>query len=68
MPKKNPPSNKRTKKPTKKPTKKRDTKKRDTKKRATNPWLEHVKKVKAANKDMAFKDVLKLAGKNYKKA
>ena len=64
MPKKNPPSNKRT----KKPTKKRDTKKRDTKKRATNPWLEHVKKVKAANKGMAFKDVLKLAGKNYKKA
>ena len=63
MPKKNPPTKKRTKKPTKKPTKKRDTKKR-----ATNPWLEHVKKVKAANKGMAFKDVLKLAGKNYKKA
>ena len=33
----------------------------------TNPWLEHVKKVRAANKGIAFKEVLKIAAKNYKK-
>ncbi len=32
-----------------------------------NPWLEHVKKVKAKNKDKSFKEVLKLAKKDYKK-
>jgi len=36
-------------------------------KKKTNPWLIHVKKVRADNKKMAFKDVLKLAGKSYKK-
>lgn len=42
-------------------------KKKTSKKRKTNPWLLHIKKVKAENKHLAFKDVLKLAAKNYKK-
>ena len=32
-----------------------------------NKWLQHVKQVKAQNQGMKFKDVLKLAAKNYKK-
>lgn len=32
----------------------------------TNPWLEHVKKVKKENPKLAFKEVLKKAKKTYK--
>ena len=32
-----------------------------------NAWLIHVKKVKAENPSLSFKDVLKLAAKSYKK-
>jgi len=35
-------------------------------KKKINPWLVHVKKVRADNKDMKFKDVLKKAKKSYK--
>jgi len=34
---------------------------------APNPWLEHVKKVRAKNKNMPYKDVLKKAKESYKK-
>ncbi len=54
-------------KPCKKPTKKRTGKKRTGKKRKSNPWLDHIKKVKSNNKNLSFKEVLKLAAKNYKK-
>tara|TARA_B100000780_G_C21056095_1_gene424290 strand:+ start:857 stop:1078 length:222 start_codon:yes stop_codon:yes gene_type:complete len=64
-------------KPCKKPTKKSSCKKssgkkgsgkkRTGKKRKSNPWLDHIKKVRAANKNLSFKEVLKLAAKNYKK-
>jgi len=30
-------------------------------------WMEHVKKTKASNPALMLKDVLKLAGKTYKK-
>lgn len=33
----------------------------------TNPWLEHVKKVKQENPELQFKDVLKKAKQTYKK-
>lgn len=32
-----------------------------------NPWIEHVKKVKEANKGKPLKVVLKIASKTYKK-
>lgn len=32
-----------------------------------NPWLDHVKKCRAKNKDKSFKEVLKIAKKSYKK-
>jgi hypothetical protein len=32
-----------------------------------NPWLAHVKQVKAKNSGLSFKQVLKLAAKSYKK-
>lgn len=32
----------------------------------TNPWLAHVKKIKAAHPKMSLKDVLKTAKKSYK--
>ena len=31
-----------------------------------NPWMEHVKKTKAENPDLSFKEVLVKAGKTYK--
>ena len=31
-----------------------------------NPWLEHVKKTKAENPQLSFKEVLIKAGKSYK--
>jgi hypothetical protein len=34
---------------------------------APNPWLEHVKKVRAKNKNMPYKEVLKKAKETYKK-
>ena len=34
---------------------------------APNPWLEHVKKVRAKNKNMPYKDVLKKAKETYTK-
>ena len=34
----------------------------------TNPWLVHVKKVRSKNPGKAFKDVLKLASKSWKKS
>jgi len=37
------------------------------KQRKPNPWLIHVKKVKADNPNMKFKDVLKKAKESYKK-
>lgn len=38
-----------------------------TKKKTTNPWMEHVKKVRKENKKLSFKDCLKKAKKSYKK-
>lgn len=38
------------------------------KERKKNPWLDHVKTVRAKNTDMAYKDVLKLASASYKKS
>ena len=35
--------------------------------RAPNPWLVHVKQVKAANPDLKFKDVLIKAKESYTK-
>ena len=35
--------------------------------RAPNPWLVHVKKVKAENPDLKFKEVLLLAKESYTK-
>lgn len=32
----------------------------------TNPWMEHVKKVRKENKSLSFKDCLKKAKKSYK--
>tara|TARA_B100002019_G_C21199760_1_gene563347 strand:- start:955 stop:1239 length:285 start_codon:yes stop_codon:yes gene_type:complete len=32
-----------------------------------NPWMDHVKAVKKANPDKSLKEVLKMAGKTYKK-
>ena len=32
-----------------------------------NPWIEHVKKTKKANPSLGFTEVLKKAGKSYKK-
>lgn len=32
-----------------------------------NPWIEHVKKVKADNPKLSFKEVLKEAKKSWKK-
>lgn len=37
------------------------------KQRKENPWLTHVKKVKAENPNMKFKDVLIKAKGSYKK-
>jgi hypothetical protein len=37
----------------------------EKKKKKTNPWLVHVKKVRAENKDLKFKDVLVKAKKTY---
>ena len=31
-----------------------------------NPWMEHVKKTKAENPSLSFKEVLVKAGKTYK--
>ena len=31
-----------------------------------NPWMEHVKKTKAENPELSFKEVLVKAGKTYK--
>lgn len=33
----------------------------------TNPWLEHVKKVKKENPKLSFKEVLIKAKRSYKK-
>lgn len=33
----------------------------------TNPWLEHVKKVKKENPKLSFKEVLMKAKKTFKK-
>jgi hypothetical protein len=33
----------------------------------SNPWMEHVKKVRAKNPKMAYKDVLVKAKSSYKK-
>jgi len=33
----------------------------------TNPWLEHVKKVRNQNKGKSLKEILILAKKTYKK-
>lgn len=33
-----------------------------------NPWMDHVKAVKKANPDKSLKEVLKMAGKTYKRA
>ena len=35
--------------------------------RKANPWMSHVKKVKAANPGMKYSDVLKKAKTSYKK-
>jgi len=35
-------------------------------KKKSNPWLDHVKKVKKANKKLSFKEVLKKAKLSYK--
>lgn len=32
-----------------------------------NPWLEHVKKVRAKNKNLSYKEVLQKAKTSYKK-
>ena len=32
-----------------------------------NPWMEHVRKVRAKNKGKSLKEILKLAKKTYKK-
>jgi hypothetical protein len=32
-----------------------------------NPWLEHVKKVRAKNKNLTYKEVLQKAKTSYKK-
>ena len=32
-----------------------------------NPWMDHVKTVKKANPDKSLKEILKMAGKTYKK-
>jgi len=56
--------------PTRKKTAKKAGKKKKTKTKTAkkpNPWLIHIKKVKAKNPKLAFKDVLKLAAKDYKK-
>ena len=37
------------------------------KKRKTNPWMTHVKGVRAKNKGKSLKDILKIAKKSYKK-
>ena len=34
---------------------------------APNPWLEHVKQIRAQNPGMKYKDVLVLAKQSYKK-
>lgn len=46
---------------------KKTSKKRSSKSRRSNPWLDHIKKVRANNKKLSFKEILKLAAKNYKK-
>ena len=33
----------------------------------SNPWLDHVKKIKKDNPKLALKEVLKKASKSYKK-
>jgi len=33
-----------------------------------NPWLDHVKSVKAGNPKMHLKEILKIAKKSYKKS
>ena len=43
------------------------TKKVKQKVKRKNPWLDHVKEVKAQNKDLSFKDVLVKAKGTYKK-
>lgn len=32
-----------------------------------NPWMVHVEETRKSNPELEFKDVLKLAGKTYKK-
>ena len=59
-------ANKRSKRRSRKRSRKRRSSKRKGGKRS-NPWLAHVKKVMAANKGMAFKNVLKKAKTSYKK-
>ena len=36
-----------------------------TEKKKQNPWLEHVKKFRKDNKDLAFTEVLKKAKQTY---
>ena len=38
-----------------------------SKSKKSNPWLAHVKKVRAKNKDKPYKQVLIMAKKTYKK-
>lgn len=38
------------------------------KKKKKNPWISHVKSVRAKNKDKSYKDVLKLASQSYRGA
>ena len=36
-------------------------------KKRTNPWMTHLRKVRASNKGMSLKNAMKLASKSYKK-